>query len=394
MVRTLTIVFCVSALALPLACDMRDHVELEENVAVTTPTPKVEDAAPPPTASEPPPGEINVHSTDENLGDPPVDPSLGGEPPPMGDPVTPKPDGGSGTKPPDASVPKPDAGPAPVDASAPPPVDAGSAPPSNAICTRWRADRQNRSEGAWSGATATCSKGAVASPGNENALKLVNLYRFMAGLPAVTADAAKNDPSQDCALMMHANKALSHSPPSTWKCYNEAGKTAAGKSNIGTAPGVAAVDLYMADPGNDGTLGHRRWLLSKGLGPIGLGSTSEYSCLMVIGGTGNASRPYVAWPPAGPFPSGAIKATYAPLDTTGWSIQSDSINLNSATVKVTDNGADKPVKVTALGANYGSAYAISIIPQGWTAQKGHSYAVSVGGTSQAIAYTVDVIDCD
>ncbi|WP_394821967.1 CAP domain-containing protein [Pendulispora albinea] len=276
--------------------------------------------------------------------------------------------------------------------------DAGPSPgpdPAAQVCARWRSDRQERAEGAWSGNVAACNAGDTASPGRANALKLVNLYRWMAALSPVTDDAAKNAKSQQCALMMDANKSLNHSPPTTWKCYSQDGADGAGRSNIATTPGVKAVDLYMSDPGNETTLGHRRWILSKSLGPIGLGSTSNYSCMNVIGGSGNEARPYVAWPPGGPFPSGALKASFSyQLDKTGWSIQSDTIDLSKGTVTITDGGTNMPVTVNVLGANYGSRYAIRMVPNGWTSQKGHTYSVSVSGISQPINYQVQITDCD
>ena len=49
--------------------------------------------------------------------------------------------------------------------------------------------------------------------------------------------------------------------------------------------------------------------------------------------------------------------------------------------------------VTNLLANYGSQYAISIIPQGWDAQAGVTYDVSISGVTPAISYQVHVADC-
>jgi uncharacterized protein YkwD len=107
------------------------------------------------------------------------------------------------------------------------------------VCWRWRCDRMNRSEGSWSGNLASCNAGDISTAGRQNALKLVNLYRFLGGLPAVTTDATKNAAAQKCALMQHANGTLSHTPPTTWKCYSADGASAAGRSNIAGAPGWA-----------------------------------------------------------------------------------------------------------------------------------------------------------
>jgi hypothetical protein len=62
-------------------------------------------------------------------------------------------------------------------------------------------------------------------------------------------------------------------------------------------------------------------------------------------------------------------------------------------VTVTDEGADRPVMVVQLAANYGSRYALRFVPQGWGAQAGHTYVVSVSGTNPAIEYSVSVLDC-
>ena len=228
--------------------------------------------------------------------------------------------------------------------------------------------------------------------GRANALRQVNLFRFLAGLPAVTEDATKDVNAQACALMQDANKMLSHTPPTTWTCYTSAGATAAGQSNIATTRGVRAVGLYMNDRGNETTIGHRRWLLSNSLGPVGLGSTSGYSCLMTIGGTGKAGKAFAAWPPPGdvPFPAITIEGS---VDSVGWSIQSDTINLAAAQVAVTDAGASLPVTVMQLPANYGSKYALSFVPMGWSSAAGHTYTVSVTGTSTPITYAVNVIAC-
>jgi len=262
------------------------------------------------------------------------------------------------------------------------------------VCGRWKNDRADMSEGTWSGSEASCNAGDISANGRANALKLVNLYRWLAGLPEVTNDPTKDTQSQACALMMEANNSLSHTPPSNWKCYTSTGASAAGKSNLATTAGVKAVDLYMADPGNSTTMGHRRWILSNSLGPIGLGSTSGYSCMMVIGGSGSANKAWVAFPPPGEVPVQLFTVSFQSVDSTGWTIQSNSINLGSAQVTVTDGGQNRPVTVTQLNGGYGSTYAIRFNPQGWTSQAGHTYSVSVSGTSQPINYDVQVVNCN
>jgi uncharacterized protein YkwD len=265
-----------------------------------------------------------------------------------------------------------------------------------ATCARWKADTANLSEGTWSGSVSSCTVGDISAEGRANALRMVNLMRWLADLPAVTTDDSSNQQAQACALMMTANDELSHSPPMSWDCYSAAGAMGAGSGNISSAPGVESVLSYMVDPGNPTTLGHRRWILSNELGPIGLGSAGSggASCMRVFGGKGKGNKAWMAWPPPGAFPLQAYKDRYnRVLDDTGWSIQSE-LNLSGAQVTVTSGGQARPVTVTELDANYGSKEAISIIPNGWKAAAGSTYSVSVTGAEMPISYDVQIVDCN
>ncbi|HET6584548.1 MAG TPA: CAP domain-containing protein, partial [Nannocystaceae bacterium] len=163
--------------------------------------------------------------------------------------------------------------------------DSGSA--ADEMCMRWNADRSDLDEGTWSGSVASCTPGDITASARENALRVTNLYRWLADLPPIETDPARDQLAQACALMMDANDQLSHDPPGSWTCYSDDGADAAGSSNIASTAAVYAVDLYMVDPGNPTTLGHRRWILSNSIGPTGIGSTSDYSCMWTLGGSGD-----------------------------------------------------------------------------------------------------------
>jgi hypothetical protein len=150
--------------------------------------------------------------------------------------------------------------------------------------------------------------------------------------------------------------------------------------------------------GNAASIGHRRWLLSNQLGPVGIGGTTGGSCHVVIGGSGTSSKPWVAWPPPGPVPIEAITLPgLTSVDTVGWTVQSygSAWNLANTTAVVKDNGVNVPVTTTQLAPNYGSPYAIRINPQGWTSQVGHIYDVTVlradGGV--LLNYQVQPVSC-
>ena len=263
------------------------------------------------------------------------------------------------------------------------------------VCYRWKSDRADLSEGAWDGDVGTCDPGTTEPAAFGNALRLVNLFRWIAGLSEVGTQPELNDKAQDCALIMHAYGGLTHYPSESFQCYTDSGAQAAATSNISPYAGVYSVDLYMSDPGNSTTLGHRRWILSNGLGPIGLGSTSDFSCMLVIGGSGPDRADWTAWPPPGVVPFELNNLAWATLDQTGWSVQSDSISLSGANVTITrDDGANQPVTVTQLAAYYGSQSAISMVPSGWRAESGRSYDVHIEASGGVIDYTVEFVDCD
>jgi hypothetical protein len=265
------------------------------------------------------------------------------------------------------------------------------------VCQRWVCDRADMSEGMSTGDVTSCDPGDLLPPGRPNALKLVNLYRFLTGMPEVTEDPTFDMAAQDCAIIQAAN-GLEHMPATTDTCYNATGAAASDRSSLCSAQAVGCIDGYMDDRYNasGANYGHRTWILANSLGPVGFGSvgngrTKTASCFYQVGGTGNAKVAYVGWPPAGPVPLQAFTATG--LDKAGWSLQSDTINLNSATATVMDGTTNQPVTVSTNLGSYGARYAMGILPNGWTSQAGHSYTVTIGGTKTPVAYTVQVVDC-
>jgi hypothetical protein len=277
-------------------------------------------------------------------------------------------------------------------------ADAGSTPvtpPAEGdICGRWKAARVSLDEGTWTGNADTCEAGDMSDEARANALRLLNFYRASVGQPAVTTTPEGNRLAQNCALLMRANNTNTHMPPDTFKCYTaEAAKTA-GSSSLSSGPAVSSVDGYMIDPGNPTTIGHRRWILSNMITEVGFGSADRFSCqyqpakFRTTGG-----KPWVAWP-FQQTPKQALGGKYTgTVDMNGWTVQSDSINLASATVTVTSNGQEMPVMVTQLGGGYGSMYALRFNPTGWTSAAGQTYSVKVSGTSMPIEYDVQIVDC-
>ena len=93
---------------------------------------------------------------------------------------------------------------------------AAAANTADQVCQRWVCDRADMSEGVSTGDIATCDPGALQPPGRPNALKLVNLYRFLTAMPEVTEDPTFDTDAQDCAIIQAAN-GLTHTPATTAK---------------------------------------------------------------------------------------------------------------------------------------------------------------------------------
>jgi len=141
-------------------------------------------------------------------------------------------------------------------------------------------------------------------------------------------------------------------------------------------------------------MGHRRWIIGNWNSGIGIGSASSYSCMVVGGAFGGSGPVWSAWPPPGIMPIQAMQASWQGVDSTGWTIQSDSISFGSATVTITENSVSKTVTTAVLQPNYGSYNALRISPDGWSSTAGSTYSVEISGISSPIQYEVEMVDCD
>lgn len=211
----------------------------------------------------------------------------------------------------------------------------------------------------WNGNTSTCTPGTQSAASKTQANNVINFYRGLSGLDSISLDTALNTRAQSTALMMQANESLSHYPPSTWKCYTSAGATGAGRSNLfggywssGSMPSAATpIDAYMEDSGdNNHAAGHRRWILEPSTVTMGLGTTSRYNALEVIGtktATDRATPAFIPFPNAGYSPS--------QLEPNGrWSLSStQGADFSTATVTVKSGSTTLPVTKYPVANGYG-----------------------------------------
>lgn len=212
----------------------------------------------------------------------------------------------------------------------------------------------------WTGSIGSCNAGTVSQELHDDTLRRINYYRAMAGLNGnITFNASKNADCQEAALMMAANSALSHNPPSSWTCYTAAGDAAAGASNLSLGfnfpnYGPGCIDGQMEDDGgNNLAVGHRRWLLYSRAQEMGHGSIpitpSNNVAAASIWAIGNfnplapAGLEKVAWPPEGFVPHQTVWARWS------FGLPNAAAGFGSATVTMSKGGTSIPVTIIHRG---------------------------------------------
>jgi len=251
----------------------------------------------------------------------------------------------------------------------------------------------------WTGAVSSCTAGTTSEAATQATLDAINYVRALGSLDPVTFDPALSAKAQEAALVYEANRALSHSIPTDWKCRTSNAAKAGQNSNIALgAGGARAIGLYMSDPGAGNTAaGHRRWIMNPDALTFGTGSTTSANALWVFGATSSsqAAPTWVSWPTAGYFPS--------QLEPGGrWSLTSAGANFESAKVKVVNSsGTAVPVTKTYTPqdgyADPTLVWEMGSIPRvSGTAVT--SYTVTVSGIKRGSSsgitrsYTIDLID--
>lgn len=261
----------------------------------------------------------------------------------------------------------------------------------------------------WQGDLAGCVAGDTSAAFKAAMVRRINWYRAMAGMPAaVELDATFNRKAQQSALMMAANRSLSHNPPASWKCYTSDGAEGAGKSNIYLGSfGPNAISGYILDPGSgNSAVGHRRWILYPQTRFMGVGDVDG-----AIAGTASNSlwvqdaniwsaRPavrddFIAWPPKG----------YVPYQTVypRWSLSYPKADFSAARVTMTENGQPMATQLEAIANGYGENTLVWLPgnyrdgsrwqkPAADTVYQVTIDNVKVNGAAKSFSYSVTVFD--
>lgn len=268
------------------------------------------------------------------------------------------------------------------------------------VCDHWKAGHVVTEPNPLTTTGAECDAGSLKQGGIVDTLVRINMYRWLVGLGPTSDSAAFDADAQKCANLESWWPWISgspHQPPTTSKCYTPEGGATAGQSNIawGSGSPAQAIDQFMQDNGNETTMGHRRWIMNPPLGPIGIGywqgggKYGNAECLRVFGTSGGGPKPpWVAVPTAG----------FAPLTTASWTWTFHGslggiANATATVLRVDDNMA-LPVTMKKLSQGYAQD-TTSWIPNGWKAEAGKTYRVTVSGLSGGdVVYDFKPIACN
>ena len=135
---------------------------------------------------------------------------------------------------------------------------------------------------------AACTSGIPSDSEKLKVLNRINYLRAIHKLKPVVYDETDDEMTGECALVIAANKNLSHTPDSSWKCWSQVAYDGCYSSNINLATATnydlsatdsaTIVDGFMTEENEvpPTTLGHRRWLIDPWLNSIAFGR-ADYS---------------------------------------------------------------------------------------------------------------------
>lgn len=216
----------------------------------------------------------------------------------------------------------------------------------------------------WTGNLSACDPGTISADFHDRVLRRINYFRGQAGLPAnIQFTDAKNLASQQTAMVMARQKALSHTPLTDFgnnPCVTQATDDTARISNLALGTfGYASIDRLMLDDGShNGPVGHRRWFLYPRVIEMGHGSipfVSNYTSACVVWVVGDfipsPDPQVVTWPNEGYCPY-----HLAPNDSASyprWSFTYPQADFSSAQVSMTLNGESVSITKEPLASHIG-----------------------------------------
>lgn len=144
------------------------------------------------------------------------------------------------------------------------------------VCQRWQADRPQQATSLQMPSALECDPGMSATGSLEDALRRLNLFRWLGGAQPVSLDPEWNDYARACAIIQsHIGPDISHYPEMASPCFTDKGYTASGQSQLafGSPNPSSAVDALIYDSGDNNfhILGHRQGMLFPWSTKVGMG---------------------------------------------------------------------------------------------------------------------------
>lgn len=144
------------------------------------------------------------------------------------------------------------------------------------VCQRWQADRPQVATSLQTQPTVECEPGTSLAASLEDALRRLNLYRWLGGAPPLALDAEWNEYARACAMIQSKiGPDISHYPEMSAPCFSEKGYAASGQSQLafGMPNPSTAIDALIYDSGDNNfhILGHRQGMLMPWTSKVGLG---------------------------------------------------------------------------------------------------------------------------
>ncbi|MEL6177625.1 MAG: CAP domain-containing protein [Myxococcota bacterium] len=257
------------------------------------------------------------------------------------------------------------------------------------VCSRWLADWPTQADQVWIPGEGDCSAGTIDMTAHTDAMRRLNLYRWLVGLEPASISWENQAKAQEAAMMMDVNNDLDHSPPESWVCYNSDGAEAAGRSNLalGYTTPASTVDGYIRDRGTP-SLGHRRWIFFPRLSDTAFGHVDRGGAMWALSRDNSIPNPsFVAYPAPGAFPLEAIRGV--------WSFSTGNLGSNiTVTITADSDGSNIPVSVSRLQNGFGQD-TISFDPAAAAdIVAGETYHVRVVDGDRSWEYSTTLAACE
>ena len=254
--------------------------------------------------------------------------------------------------------------------------------------------------------------GCLDAATRQGAVNHVNCIRYIAGLPEVAWDTAKEEAAQAGAVILARTRVLTHTPARPDDMSRELYQmayNACKSSNIANAgrPNTLhnAITMFLddSDPTNIDELAHRRWMLNPAMGKTAFGLADTYCAMTAVDQSAPRNAAYdVVLYPAQVQPVSFFGADWA------WTVSfAQGFNINGAVkVVLVRRGDSRGWELTSRQGRdgilirsthgYGQPNCLIFRPNGFSVAAGDVIDVQIegvtrGGQAHLVQYTVQFV---